>query len=122
MKPADGAQFTAFDGPRRLVSGSLAKVALAIKKWSDAGSSSPILIFDDSTGRLDAQTAVARSQAGTAATSQAAVLSPQGIPRGPSRTSLEDVSRLPRTDDAEQYSSIAVRHRQWRLSRPDDRG
>jgi hypothetical protein len=51
MKPADDAQFTAFDGPRQLVSGSLAKVALAVKKWSDAGSSSAILIFDDRTGR-----------------------------------------------------------------------
>jgi uncharacterized protein len=51
MKPADDVQFTAFDGPRQLVSGSLAKVALTVKKWSDAGSSSAILIFDDSTGR-----------------------------------------------------------------------
>jgi uncharacterized protein len=51
MKQAADAQFTAFDGPRRLVSGSLAKVALTVKKWSDGGSSSPILIFDDSTGR-----------------------------------------------------------------------
>jgi hypothetical protein len=51
MKPTDDAQFTAFDGPRQLVSGSLAKVALTVKKWSDAGSSSAILIFDDSTGR-----------------------------------------------------------------------
>jgi uncharacterized protein len=51
MKQGDDAQFTAFDGPQRLVSGSLAKVALAVKKWSGGGSSSPILIFDDSTGR-----------------------------------------------------------------------
>jgi hypothetical protein len=51
MKQADSAQFTAFDGPRRLVSGSLPKVALTVKKWSDGGSSSPILIFADSTGR-----------------------------------------------------------------------
>jgi hypothetical protein len=51
MKPADDPQFTAFDGPRQLVAGSLAKVALTVKKWSDAGSSSTILIFDDQTGR-----------------------------------------------------------------------
>ena len=51
MKPADDAQFTAFEGPRQLVSGSLAKVALTVKKWSDAGSSSAVLIFDDRTGR-----------------------------------------------------------------------
>jgi hypothetical protein len=51
MKQGDDAQFTAFDGPQRLVSSSLAKVALAVKKWSGGGSPSPILIFDDSTGR-----------------------------------------------------------------------
>ena len=51
MKPADDAQFTAFEGSRRLVSGSLPMVALTVKKWSDAGSSSAILIFDDRTGR-----------------------------------------------------------------------
>src|SRR5450755_3418494 len=52
MSEAHLPQFTAFQGQRRLVSGSLAKVALAVKKWSDAGSPSPILIFDDSTGRV----------------------------------------------------------------------
>jgi hypothetical protein len=44
-------QFTAFEGERRLVSGSLADVALAVKNTSDAGSSAATLIFDDSTGR-----------------------------------------------------------------------
>jgi hypothetical protein len=52
MMQADNSQFTAFEGPRRLISGSLAKVALAVKKWSGGGLSSPILIFDDSTGRV----------------------------------------------------------------------
>jgi uncharacterized protein len=52
MMQADNSQFTAFEGPRRLTSGSLAKVALVVKKWSDGGQSSPILIFDDSTGRV----------------------------------------------------------------------
>jgi uncharacterized protein len=51
MTQTDASQYTAFDGSRRLVSGSLAKVALAVKKWSEGASSSPILIFDDSTGR-----------------------------------------------------------------------
>jgi uncharacterized protein len=44
-------QFTAFDGERLLASGSLAEVALAVKKSSDSESNSAILIFDDSTGR-----------------------------------------------------------------------
>jgi hypothetical protein len=43
--------FTAFDGQRRLASGPLAEVALAVKKSSHRASNAPILIFDDSTGR-----------------------------------------------------------------------
>jgi hypothetical protein len=43
--------FTAFDGQRRLASGPLTEVALAVKKSSDRASHAPILIFDDSTGR-----------------------------------------------------------------------
>jgi len=45
------ARFTAFDGQRRLVSGALAEVALAVRKSIDAGSSAAILIFDDLSGR-----------------------------------------------------------------------
>src|SRR5882757_5568759 len=45
------AQFTAFEGEQRLVSGSLADVALAVKKTSDADLTATIVIFNDSTGR-----------------------------------------------------------------------
>jgi uncharacterized protein len=51
MNQAHPTLFTAFEGQRRLVSGSLAEVALAVKRASDSGASSPILIIDDSTGR-----------------------------------------------------------------------
>src|SRR5882757_7172783 len=50
MTQAHFGQFTAFEGQRRLISGSLADVALAVKKVPSE-SASPILIFDDSTGR-----------------------------------------------------------------------
>jgi hypothetical protein len=50
MSPTS-AQFTAFEGERRLVSGSLADVALAVKKTSDADLTATIVIFNDSTGR-----------------------------------------------------------------------
>jgi uncharacterized protein len=40
--------FTAFAGQRRLLSGTLAEVALAVKR---AGQAIPIIIFNDSTGR-----------------------------------------------------------------------
>ena len=42
-------RFTAFEGHRRLVSGTLAEVALAVKRAGQAAF--PILIFSDSSGR-----------------------------------------------------------------------
>jgi uncharacterized protein len=42
--------FTAFHGQRRLASGSLGEVALAVKH-ADGGAAEPILIFSDTTGR-----------------------------------------------------------------------
>jgi uncharacterized protein len=42
--------FTAFQGPRRLVSGPLAEVALVIKR-AERGASEPLAIFSDATGR-----------------------------------------------------------------------
>ena len=41
--------FTAFEGQRRLMTGTLAEVALAVKHAS--GPVAPVVIFDDSTGR-----------------------------------------------------------------------
>ena len=43
--------FTAFVGHRRLTSGPLAEVALAIKRKAKAAGSEPVLIFDDASGR-----------------------------------------------------------------------
>jgi hypothetical protein len=43
--------FTAFAGFRRLASGSLADVALALKKASRTAGTEPIVVFDDSNGR-----------------------------------------------------------------------
>ena len=42
--------FTAFEGPQRLVSGPIAEVALAIK-GATRPASNPVAIFSDSTGR-----------------------------------------------------------------------
>src|ERR1700684_3729679 len=43
--------FTAFVGHRRLASGLLAEVAIAIKKTTKPTGTEPILIFDDTSGR-----------------------------------------------------------------------
>lgn len=41
---------TAFDGHRRIASGSLAEVALAVKAAIEAGAAGPVLTFRDATG------------------------------------------------------------------------
>ena len=43
---------TAFEGPRRLASGSLSEVALAVKAAVDGGSLQPLLVFDDASGQV----------------------------------------------------------------------
>jgi len=51
MDQATPTSFTAFTGNRRLASGRLAEVAIAVKIASGGEAAGPILIFDDSTGR-----------------------------------------------------------------------
>ncbi|POZ63845.1 DUF2239 family protein [Chromobacterium alticapitis] len=43
---------TAFEGARRLLSGPLAEVALAVKAAVENGSTDPLLVFDDANGRV----------------------------------------------------------------------
>ncbi|MBR8127163.1 DUF2239 family protein [Burkholderia multivorans] len=43
--------YTAFDGHRRIASGPLATVALAVKRIAGDGMAGTVLIFDDATGR-----------------------------------------------------------------------
>ncbi len=43
--------YTSFDEHRRIASGSLQTVALAVKRVIEGGVTSPILIFEDATGR-----------------------------------------------------------------------
>ena len=50
--PAGPTRCTAFDGHRRLASGSLAEAALAVRRAGEAGASGPLLVFDDATGRV----------------------------------------------------------------------
>ncbi|MFI4981314.1 MAG: DUF2239 family protein, partial [Nevskiales bacterium] len=42
---------TAFDQHRRLASGPLDRVALAVKNAIEGGAAGPVLTYDDSTGR-----------------------------------------------------------------------
>jgi len=43
---------TAFEGDRRVTSGPLREVALAVKAAIERGAGDPVLIFDDATGRV----------------------------------------------------------------------
>lgn len=43
--------YTSFDGHRRLASGPLQSVAIAVKRLLEAGTDGAVLIFDDSSGR-----------------------------------------------------------------------
>jgi len=51
LDSSESRSLTAFDGPRRLATGSLTDVALAVKSATDAGGAG-ILVFDDRTGRV----------------------------------------------------------------------
>jgi hypothetical protein len=52
MATSTSRSFTAFDGWKRIASGSLETNALAVKRASESGSLGPLLIFDDQTGRV----------------------------------------------------------------------
>ena len=112
MKNTDFAQFTAFQGQQRLVTGSLPEVALAVKRAAAGGSLSPILMIDDSTGQVidldlrgtESEILMRLPQATGSSTEPAADMplpdSPAGEPRGRGRPKLgvmaREVTLLPR--------------------------
>jgi hypothetical protein len=50
MSPEHATHCTAFEGYRRIASGTIDEVALATKRVLDRGAQAPVLIFDDATG------------------------------------------------------------------------
>jgi hypothetical protein len=104
--------FTAFDGQRRLVSGPIAEVALAIKGASRPGDS-PIAIFSDTTGRavdLDLRGTNAQVLARLAAISPATPEeAASNEPRGRGRPKLGVVAR---------EVTLLPRHWEWLGAQP----
>lgn len=102
---------TAFQGTRRLASGPLPEVALAVKAALDQGATAPLLTFEDATGRV-----VDLDLRGTAE-AVAARLSPSGAdpgeagapPRGRGRPKLGVVAR---------EVTLLPRHWDWLNAQP----
>ena len=109
--------YTAFDGHRRLVSGPLATVALAVRQAAGDATPGTILIFDDATGRaidLDLRgTAdeVRARYAAAPADASAPAGEPTGAdePRGRGRPKLGVVSR---------EVTLLPRHWDWLAAQP----
>ena len=103
--------FTAFEGRRRLVTGTLAEVALAVKR---AGRAAPLIIFNDATGRsldLDLRGSddeiIARLP--KAAPAPVEPESPASEPRGRGRPKLGVVAR---------EVTLLPRHWEWLGNQP----
>ena len=106
--------FTAFVGQRRLASGPIADVALAVKR-ADAWAGSPILIFSDLTGRAvdfdlrgDDQEVLARLATIAPAESDGGP-EPPSAPRGRGRPKLGVVAR---------EVTLLPRHWEWLNGQP----
>jgi uncharacterized protein len=106
--------FTAFIGPKRLASGALADVALAIKKTTKPVGQQPVLVFDDTSGKsvdLDLrgtdEEILARLPLSTSAT--AAAEPPASEPRGRGRPKLGVVAR---------EVTLLPRHWDWLAGQP----
>jgi len=105
--------YTAFDGHRRLVSGQLAMVALAVRQAAGDATPGTILIFDDATGRaidLDLRGTADEIRARyAAAPANASVSAGADEPRGRGRPKLGVVSR---------EVTLLPRHWDWLAAQP----
>lgn len=100
----------AFDGHRQIAAGSLAEVALAVKRAVDAGADGPVLVFDDLSSRpveLDLrgtpQDVLARLPAADAEQDE------EPVARGPGRPKLGVVAR---------EVTLLPRHWDWLAAQP----
>jgi hypothetical protein len=104
--------FTAFEGQRRLITGALADVALAVKRAG--GTPSPIAIFDDHTGRavdldLRGSDAEILARLPQDTSSDLPAEAPASEPRGRGRPKLGVVAR---------EVTLLPRHWEWLNAQP----
>lgn len=98
------ARCTVFDGTRRLASGTLAEVAVAVARAESRGAAGPLLVFDDETGAaIDVDTRGTEADVAARHTPRA----PE--PRGPGRPKLGVVAR---------EVTLLPRHWEWLAAQP----
>ncbi|MCE9521759.1 MAG: DUF2239 family protein [Alphaproteobacteria bacterium] len=97
----------AFDGARRIASGSLEEVALAVKRVSEAGARGPVLAFDAATGRVIDFDLRGTPEQVIGRLRQAAAPVPEA--RGPGRPKLGVVAR---------EVTLLPRHWEWLNAQP----
>ncbi len=104
MNEASQRRCTAFEGHRRLASGPLTEVALAVKSALERGAVDPVFVYDDSTGRL-----VDIDTRGTNEQVTSRLTPPANEPRGRGRPKLGVVAR---------EVTLLPRHWEWLNTQP----
>jgi hypothetical protein len=110
MGPTHDTRCTAFDGRRRIASGGLGDVVVALKQAVDRGAQGPVLVFDDETSEpieLDLRGTPADVLARIAPAPRDGDAPP--TPRGPGRPRLGVVAR---------EVTLLPRHWEWLASQP----
>lgn len=98
---------TAFDGPRRIAAGPLARVAAAVTAAMEAGAGGPVLVFDDRSGAvIDLDL---RGSADEVVARLAPDPVPEEAPRGRGRPKLGVVAR---------EVTLLPRHWDWLADQP----
>jgi hypothetical protein len=107
---AEPSTCTAFAGPRRIASGPLAEVALAVKRAVEGGEAAPVLVFDDGTSR-PVEIDLRGSETEMLARLAPAVpeVPAPAAPRGPGRPRLGVVAR---------EVTLLPRHWEWLAQQP----
>lgn len=113
MESGRSTNCTAFEGTRRIASGEMREVALAVKEVVERGEQAPVLIFDDVTGvqiELDLRgTAEEIRRRLGAAAGEAPAAATEETPRGPGRPKLGVVAR---------EVTLLPRHWEWLNGQP----
>ncbi|MCP3098658.1 DUF2239 family protein [Myxococcus sp. K15C18031901] len=107
------ASYTAFDGHRRLASGPLAQVALAVKRVTDNGTASTVVVFDDMTGR-----SIDINVRGTVAEVRARFAPPPGDVAGSSGAEEPRGRGRPKLGVVAREVTLLPRHWEWLAAQP----